>query len=779
MTTETKRSPAFFVAEALTTFVGRRRELEEAKVRMGESRLLTLTGPGGVGKTRLAVELAARSAKAFRDGVVLVELASVEEASGLLPAVLAALAVPDQSPRPGAEKLVDYLREKHLLLVMDNCEHLLEAVAAMVSDLLHRAPNLRILATSREPLGIAGEQMYPVPPLATPGPDQALQAAGLGQYEAVQLLLDRVRSIVPDFALTEENREAVAQLCKQLDGIPLAIELAATRLRALSVTELVERLDRRFQLLRGGDRAALPRQRSLGALVGWSYELCTVPEQQLWARISVFPGGFDLAAAEEVCGFDGLDAVDIIDHLDRLVAKSIVTVEPHGQRLRYRQLMTFRHYGMNLLDAAGEYEAIKARQRDHYLRRASAMVGRWCGPGQAETLTAMRHDHANLISVLEWSSSRPSELRSAAKLASLLRYHWIAGGFLSGGRRWLDRILSQLHEPSAERGDALWVAAWVCLIQGDREAATAYLAACHQDAAALGSTVLEAHASHWSALHELFSGRLPEAIALFGRAIAVHREAGDTASELTALFQLAMAQNYDGDVEAALRTSRSALELSDEHAERWNHAYSLWVTGLCHWHSGELESAREAARKALELQREFKDSICTALAIELLSWIAVQEDHPRDAAELYLAANAVWTGLGTTVEAFGPEIHADSLRAAEEIRRRVGADRFAEIGSGRAPLDKDAAIAFALGSADERGIADKKTESPLTKRENEIAGLVAQGLSNRSIAQNLVISQRTVDGHLERILGKLGFTSRVQVATWSAGRVEPDARHRA
>lgn len=754
-------------ASAMTSFVGRRQELTDAKARMAESRLVTLTGPGGVGKTRLALELADRSRKAFRDGVWDVGLASLEDEAGLASVMLAALSVPDQSPRPAVEKLVDFLRDREILVVLDNCEHVLQAAAELTARILQEAQGLRIIATSREPLGIAGERVCLIPPLAVPSPSEEHTPEGLEQFEAVNLLIDRARSITPDFTVTAENAAAVIQLCNSLDGIPLAIELAAARLRSLSVTQIVERLERRFQLLTGGDRAGLPRQQTLRALVDWSYELCTPAEQLIWARLSVFPGSFDLESAENVCGFGDLDPLEVIDLLDRLVAKSIVLIQRTGEHVRYRQLMTMREYGAELLARGDGYVIFKRRQRDYYLQRSADMVAGWCGPAQARALAAMRDDHANLISALEWSVNIPEELPAAAKLASLLRYHWIAGGYLSVGRRWLERILSQPGEPSPERGAAQWVAAWVALIQGDREAAASYLDACQETATALDDGVLAAHVSHWRALHCYFSGNPADAVELYESAIAAHRKAGDTASALTALFQLALAQTYGSDVNIALSTCRQSLDLSNRHGERWTHAYSLWVSGLCHWRLGEHAQAKQAAMEALEIQRKFKDAICTALCIELLSWAAVSESHFETAAALGNAATGVWTGLGTTIDAFGPHLKADSIRAAEAVREHLSPRRLAELAANHPRFTKEEAIALALGTPSAAG-KPGETKSPLTPRENEVARLVAEGLSNRAIAQALVISPRTVDGHVENILGKLGFSSRAQIAAWAA-----------
>jgi predicted ATPase/DNA-binding CsgD family transcriptional regulator len=735
---------------------------------MTESRLVTLTGPGGVGKTRLAVELAERSRRAFRDGVWVVELASVEEEGSLVSTVLSALSVPDQSTRPALDKLVEFLSERQILVVLDNCEHLVEAAAGLAAVLLQHAPGLRVLATSREPLGIAGERICLIPPLATPSPFESHSAAALDQYEAVNLLVDRARAIVADFAITDENSDAVVQLCSRLDGIPLAIELAAARLRSLSVTQIVERLDRRFQLLTGGDRAGRPRQKTLRALIDWSCQLCTPAEQLLWARLSVFPGSFDLESAESVCGFGDLDPVQILELLDRLVAKSIVSTERSGEQIRYRQLMTMREYGAELLAGHDDgYSTLKRRQRDHYVHRAADMVAGWCGPGQSAALGAMRNDHANLLSVLEWSLSTPGELRAAAELASLLRYHWIAGGFLRDGRRWLDRILEQSDEQSLERGTAYWVAAWVSLIQGDRDTADRYLKECQKAAGVLDDPVLAAQASHWRAFYLFFVGNLRESIELYKFAIAAHRKAGDTVSVLTGLFQLALAQTYSGDTDQAVRTCEESLELSRRHGERWSHAYTLWALALCRWHMGENAQARKAAMEALEIQREFKDDMCTALTIELLSWIAASESRFETAAELANASSDIWAGLGTKTEALGPHLQADSVHSAETIRSHMSSQRLADLTGQQPRLTKEEAIAKALGVTS-LVASPEAARSPLTPKQGEIARLVAEGLSNRAIAQTLVLSPRTVEGHVENILSKLGFVARTQIAAWVA-----------
>lgn len=437
--------------------------------------------------------------------------------------------------------------------------------------------------------------------------------------------------------------------------------------------------------------------------------------------------------------------------------------------MSYRMLVTMREYGAAKLEESGESNDATRRHRDFYLARAGLMVRDWCGPRQPEALATMRQDHANLLAALAWSASTPGESDHALELGALLRYHWIAGGFLSDGRRWLERVLQLDHRPTPQRGAALWVAAWVSLIQGDRAAGGEHLAACREVAAALDDPVLYAHADHWTGLLQLFSGDTAAAIESYEAAIEVFDRVGDLAAAQTALFQLATSQTYEGAKEEALATCGRVLALSDELGEQWCRAYSLWVTGICQWHRGEHDASRAAAVEALGLQRAFQDGICIALTVELMSWLALDDGQPHRAAELSGGSAAVWRQLGTTIEAFGPNITADSRRAAEGTDMTLGQALAERVRSAQASLGKLDVVGLALGDRGTTGDSQPLT-SPLTRRELEVAELIAEGLSNRAIAERLVISHRTVDGHVERILAKLEFTSRAQVATWTTAQ---------
>ncbi|GAA1214220.1 LuxR C-terminal-related transcriptional regulator [Prauserella alba] len=832
---------------SLTSFVGRRGDLASLGEQVRASRLVTVTGPGGVGKTRTATVTADRLRSTFADGVHVVELASVTDATQLAPTAATALGVADQSNRAAVERIITHLSGRDTLLLLDNCEHLLEACGRFVTTLLEELPGLRVIATSREPLGLSAEQVHLLGPLAVPTETDISSGGSLDHVPAVQLFRDRGRSAVPDFEVCAHNRDAVAQLCRRLDGMPLAIELAAVRLRSLSVAQIVERLDHRFQLLSAGNRDSDPRQRSLRALIDWSHELCDDDERLLWARLSVFPAAADLESIEDVCGFGALADHRLLEAVDGLVSKSVITVERRHEQVRYSQFVTLREYGAELLEQSGEAETLHRRHRDHYTRRASHMVDRWCGPHQAEDLARLRDDHPNLLVALAWSVETPGEARPGAHLASLLRYHWIAGGFLTYGRRWLERLLDRLDPDVPERGHALWVAAWVALIQGDRNVARRYLGECGRLADRLDDHAMRGHTAHWRALLNLFEGDLLPAIVLYDQAISWHRSVGDLGAELTAGYQLAMAQTYAGRTEEALRTCHDVDVRGLEHGELWARGYAFWVRAICQVHLGDRIAAREAIRVTMDIEREFRDGVCTALTTEVASWVAASYGHFENAAALAGAAGAVWRQLGTNLAAFGPHASADGRAHGARIDDQLGPDRADAIRAQHANVSVTEAVTLGIRLADkagepapprnavgrasagpenlllrgglaaaaagaDAGTGENLTAGPaatrsaasdgvapagrrpsrhavpkrpvperavlgdsactpevaLTRREQQVAALIADGKSNKEIAESLTISHRTVDGHVERLLRKLDVASRTQIASWFA-----------
>jgi non-specific serine/threonine protein kinase len=445
----------------MTSFVGRRHEVAEVKRLLTASRLVTLTGVGGVGKTRLALRVANEVQRAFPDGVWLVELAALGDPGLVAQTVASALDIRDLSTRRPVTVLTDHLADTQLLLVLDNCEHLLDACAAVADALLRACPGLRILTTSRQALSIAGEHIFTVPPLSVPDANVPSPAEALAHYEAVTLLIERAAAIAPGFSVTQENHVAVARLCAQLDGIPLAIELAAARLRSLSVDQVAERLESRYRLLTGGSRAAPPRHQTLRALIDWSYELCSEQEKRLWARMSVFAGGFDLMAAESICAGEELNADAILEVVDHLVAKSVLFSEMQDGRVRYRLLETIRQYGRERLTESGQEAGLRLRHRDFYLRLAQQSVSEWCGPGQEAWLARLRIEHDNLRAALDFCMTDPAETQAGLDLASALRFHWIAAASsvrdgAGWTRCWRLPAIPLWHEPMRSGSTRGW-----------------------------------------------------------------------------------------------------------------------------------------------------------------------------------------------------------------------------------------------------------------------------------------------------------------------------------
>ncbi|WP_338133540.1 ATP-binding protein, partial [Streptomyces caniscabiei] len=466
------RRTSGFPAE-LTSFVGRRDEAADVRRLLSAGRLLTLTGPGGVGKTRLAGHVAGQVARAFPDGVWLVPLAALSDEAFVPHAVNDALGVRNETVRPPLEILVDHLRERRLLIVLDNCEHLLRSCAVLAQAVLAATEGVRILATSRHRLGLAGEQLFEVPPLPAPAPEElspSTSSSAVESFPALRLFADRAAAVVPGFTVGEANQQAVARLCRRLDGLPLAIELAAVRVRALGVDQLVERLDDRYQLLTCGSPTSAPRHRTLRSAVDWSHELCTPQEQLVWAWLSVFVGGFDLAAAEAVCAGEDSGTGEriapcaVLDAVAGLVDKSVLVREEHGGQVRYRLLVSLRDYGLEKLHALGAATETRRRHRDHFARLGAEYEQAWFGPDQTEITERIRIDQDNFRAALDFCLTTPGEAQHGLRLAARLWFHWVAGGIWGEGRHWMDGALRAGARPDVALTRAMWAGALTSLV---------------------------------------------------------------------------------------------------------------------------------------------------------------------------------------------------------------------------------------------------------------------------------------------------------------------------
>ncbi|MFJ8812949.1 LuxR C-terminal-related transcriptional regulator [Amycolatopsis thermoflava] len=677
------------------------------------------------------------------------------------------LGVPDQSLGSPESALFSYLAQRRLLLILDNCEHLLQTTAALVSDMLHASAGVVVLATSREPLGVLGERSWPVPPMSMP--DLANVAPSRGGYvygyEAVELLEERARAVRPDFSLDPASRGVAAQLCRRLDGLPLAIELAAVRLRALSLEQIVARLEDRYRLLCTGNRGGPARHQTLRAAVDWSFDLCSEREKALWARLSVFAGAFALSDAEEVCADGGIARAEIFEVLSGLVDKSIVLREGAGEEPRYRLLETIKAYGHERLVAEGAELTLRRRHRDYYLDLAERSEDCWFGPNQVRWCARLQGAQANFWAALDFCLTTPGEQVTGLRMAGALIFFWNACGHLKDGRYWLGRALEAVDEPAPEKAKALWVNGYVAMTQGDNKAAMRSFAECLELAAQIDDPVARAYCQQFRGSAEQFKGNLHEAETLLEEAVRSH-QAGGVVNSLTVLAtsQLAFVSCLIGKADRAIELCEDSGAVSELHGEQWALSWSNWVRGLAQWTLGDQKAAAAALCDSLTAKHALDDRLGMSACVELLAWVAIEENDARRAVQLLGAAKALWASIGHPL--FGSRellrVHDSYVGRVREALGTKAFERCHALGERMATQD---VLSFACGQD-----APGDDEPRLTRREKQVAELVAQGLTNKQIAGRLVISQRTAEGHVENVLTKLGFKSRAQVAAWFAKR---------
>jgi predicted ATPase/DNA-binding CsgD family transcriptional regulator len=750
----------------LTSFVGRRRELELTRRMLGESRLVTLIGVGGVGKTRLALRTAMDVRRQFPDGAWFVELASLQDPQLLPHTVARALHLDQVSADPTAD-VADWLEDRHLLMVLDNCEHVVEACATLLGKLLAASPRLHVLATSRHVLGVEGEQILPVPPLSTP--EGTVPADEASHFESVELLVERARAVKPDYRIHAGDRETIGEICRRLDGLPLAIELAAVWLRALSPTQILERLDDRFKLLTTGSRAGPARQQALDAAVAWSFDLCSPAEQLLWERLSVFSGGFELEAAEEVCSGDGIAREDALPLLAGLVDKSIVSRDEHGDHTSswYRMLETIRQYGAARLASTGQTRAIRLRHRDRYRRLARQFGEEFFTVHQAEWFVRLRREHDNIRATLDFCLDEPGETAAALEIAAGI-WNWWFAGFLREGYRYLHRALELATEPTPIRAQALFATSNLAIHLSDFDRALAMLVEAGELADGFGDDVLAARVKQCQGHALMHRGEPAAAVRFLEEARDEAQRLGQPREECRALLLLSLAMGFLGD-RRAQELSRRSLALAEQHGAESSRAWALWGLGLAQWHAGEYQDARQSLREGVRLFEAMRNFNGVSFCVQGLSWCAASASPDEPAARLLGAAQVVWRSTGGNV---AQAIYRQFDDQSETpLRARLGDARFEAAFAEGASYSLDQALAAAHGEApapDAPPTARVAVPGGLTPREWEIAALVAEGLSNKEIAGRLVISRRTAETHVEHILTKLGFRSRVQVSRWVA-----------
>ncbi len=811
--------------QAPNSFVGRERELAELLRLVRVTRALTLCGAGGIGKTRLALRTLDAAADEFPDGTWFVELGDLRQPDLVVSRVAAAIGVSEEPGRPLLDTLADALRSRRLLLALDNCEHLIEACARLCQRLLASSQGLRLLATSREPLRVAGERVWQVPPLSV-APDGALSTAEEAErYEATRLFAERAAASLPGFAIDPANASAVAELCRALDGMPLAIELAAARVRVLSVTQIGARLADRFGLLTIGDRTAPPRHRTLRATIDWSHELLTPPEQMLLRRLSVFTG-WSLEMAEQVCCDDDIPAAGILDLTAALVDKSLVVLEPEvlGQA-RYRLLDTIRDYAAARLAEAGESAAFERRLRDYTLATAEQNLAigmaRIQAPWSARVDVFRRYDvdAGNVWQMLDRCLAS-SDAEAGLRIAAAVSPCWIVRGAFAEGGEWLDSFLALQAPavPPGARGAALVARAQLALSR-DRAAAESWaeqgLALCQ----AAADEFWTAAALNLLAEIALHTGRTGEAATRAGQALSTAQAAGDgwnegyalgtraaiagqlgklretqelaaasmavmrridhqwgVARTLLGLGDLARLRGDPGDAHAKYLV---ALDILREIDARPEIARCLAGLGRVAIELGELGLARRHLAESLRLCRSTGSRIGMARGLEAFAALAVQEKRPEQAVRLTAAATALRETAGL------PALSGARVELYLAAARRLGDPAVARLWGQGLALPAEAAVALALGEPGrQETIGGRPTiavsagadyalaippQGALTAREREVVALVASGLTNKVIAGELFITQATAARHVANILAKLGFSSRTQIAAWAAG----------
>jgi predicted ATPase/DNA-binding CsgD family transcriptional regulator len=754
--------PGNLPAEA-TSFIGRRGELAEVRKKLSAARLVSLVGPGGVGKTRLAIRIATDLGRGFSGGAWLVELAELRDPALVGNAVLAALDLRDQAATEPAALLRSYLRDKEVLLVLDNCEHLLDAAAQLVSDVIAAAAGVRVIATSREPLSVAGEHVLPLPPLQLPSPDPAEPLAHLRQNEAVMLFIERAGAASGSFELTASNQEAVVEVCRRLDGLPLAIELAAVRTRALNPEQIRDRLNDRFGLLTGGSRAALPRHQTLRTTIEWSYDLLAPVERILLTRLCVFAGRFTLDDVDAVCCSDDLPTTQVLDHLSSLLDKSLVIKEDAPGAACYRLHETMREYARLTLREDGDEAAIERRCADYYLSQCQrfAVEGRY---RLLEWLPWMELQIDNIRAVLRRSLDQDDAGRGIELATYLMRY-WITRA-TTEGVRWLDELLTADADPAAHPG-AYYLRGFLAVLQSDPAAAVP----------ALRRGVIAARAQQRQDVLSRMLAMASIAATLAGNRTSASRlldEAGVLADELddlgvTLMLYQARTLNglIDGDLDVASSAATQGARLSREAGDLYSLEMMLMNQALAAVMSGDLPQCQQYSAEGLRIAVKLDDRVAQCYLLGALGCCAAGSGEPRLAAQLLGATESLRAEAGATIHAGLAPALAKATRSATAA---LGVSKFESEFTAGSHLTRLAAARLALRQTSPATATASNDAGAgiLGRRETDVARLVGDGLSNKEIGARLFISERTVESHVRNTLNKLGFNSRAQIAGWMA-----------
>lgn len=783
-------APANNLPRQLTPLIGREREVAAAKSLLmnGDTRLLTMTGPGGVGKTRAAVKLAEEVAREFADGVAFVSLAPVRDPELVVAAIAQAAGIREAGERSLFERLEIHLRSKRLLLFLDNFEQVADA-APMVTELIKGCPSLKVLVTSRESLRLSGEQEFPVPPLGLPDPERLSESETLSRYDAVALFVERARRVKPDFRLTAENAPSVAGICARLDGLPLAIELAAARVKLLPPQKMLKRLEHRLELLTGGARDAPARQKTLKKTIEWSYDLLEADEQLLFRRLAVFSGGCSLEAAEKIVGEPDEETLGT---LEALIAKNLLRqTEGSNGELRLSMLETIREYALERLSSSGEEESIRRAHTDYYLELAESAEPHLTTAEQVAWLDLLESEHDNLRAALRWSLKR-EDAKTALRLGRALWRFWYLRCYLSEGQRWLEEALAKSGGATVLRAGVLSGAGHIAWSRGEFERAAALRGESLKLFRRLGDKVGTAASLNGLSFVSRMRGDYATAREMCEEALAIYRELDDRWGIAQSLFLLGATAAFEGDHAAARPLLEESVALYRKVGERQGLADALGVLGMSAssrgdygaaiplmeesraimksvgyrrglaktssclgdiaLSRGEHDRARALYEEGMEILQELDDRWWMAWCLEGLAGVAASRGQPGRAARVFGATEA----LREEIKGPRPAAHrADYERMISDARPQLDEETFAaawEEGRAMTPAE---ALAF-----EEFEQTGPSRRAGLTRREAEVLRLVARGMNNARVGEKLFISPRTVDTHLTSIYHKLGVSSR-------------------
>ncbi len=678
--------------QQVTSFIGRERELAEVERLLGNARLLTLLGVGGIGKTRLSLQVAAQTMNEYPDGVWLVELAPLTDARLVPQAVASVLGVKEEAGRPVIEALKKHVRDRHLLLILDNCEHLLHTCADLAQQLLQSSSRLKILTSSREHLHVDGEATYSVPALAVPDPSSVVTPKAEAQYESVRLFCDRAAAAQPSFHLTEQNAAAIGEICRRLDGIPLAIELAAARVHGLSVDNIAARLNDRFQLLTRGSRTALPRQQTLRALIDWSYDLLSEPERTLFRRLAVFAGGWTLAAVESVGAGSNIEQSDVLDLLTQLVEKSLVALEPEGGR--YGLLETVRQYAQERLTESGEEETTRARHLAFYLALAEKARPELVGPQQGAWLGQLDLERENLLSAHAWAEHAEGGGPLGLRLVCSVKHYWIIRGFLGLGLRVTVEALTRrgAQERNFARCSALLDAGQLGCVMGNYGDAQRYLAESLAIAREIGNTGMVALVLQPLGVASLGQGDLAGARGHFEEALTLARQLGNKREIAAALNCLAQVHRVEGALVTAEPLYDNVVELARELGDRESIAIGLLNLAMVAIGLGSADRVRTHLLEVLAIVDEIGSKPAGLSALEVCAGFAAMHREWEQAARFFGAAEAQMRQTGLHRD---PADEAFLVPLIALARRALGATPFAAAEAAGAALAYKQALAEA------------------------------------------------------------------------------------